>query len=109
MCRYTDTDLDPYGAHHGLFWTHIGWMLVEPRTRPGKADIRDLARNKVVQWQHRWYFPLALVAGVIVPWAVPALCWGDPRGGFYIAGFLRMTLVHHVSVGFTFSLVRMRG
>ncbi|KAG8733430.1 hypothetical protein FRC11_006317 [Ceratobasidium sp. 423] len=36
--RYTDTDLDPYGAHHGLIWSHIGWMVFKPRRKPGVAD-----------------------------------------------------------------------
>ncbi|KLO17514.1 delta 9-fatty acid desaturase protein [Schizopora paradoxa] len=93
--RYTDTDLDPYGAHHGLFWTHIGWMLVKPSVKPGYADVRDLNRNEVVQWQHRWYFPLALVAGLILPWATSGYLWGDWRGGFYYVCFLRLFCVHH--------------
>ena len=29
--RYTDTALDPYNAHEGFFFSHIGWMLVKPR------------------------------------------------------------------------------
>lgn len=97
LSRYTDTDLDPYGAHHGLFWTHIGWMLVKPSVKPGYADVRDLNRNEVVQWQHRWYFPLALVAGLILPWATSGYLWGDWRGGFYYVCFFRLLCVHHVS------------
>lgn len=27
--RYTDTELDPYNAEWGLWWTHLGWMLVK--------------------------------------------------------------------------------
>ncbi|KAH8115800.1 delta 9-fatty acid desaturase protein [Phellopilus nigrolimitatus] len=93
--RFTDTDLDPYSAQEGLFWSHIGWMLVKPRIKPGKADIRDLASNKVVQWQHRNYFLIALVAGVLIPWIIPGYFWNDWRGGLYISGFLRITAAHH--------------
>ncbi|KAI0052619.1 delta 9-fatty acid desaturase protein [Auriscalpium vulgare] len=93
--RYTDTDLDPYGAHHGLWHTHIGWMLVEPMVQPGPADIRDLKRNAVVMWQHRWYFVVAAVFGVIVPTCLPGYFWGDWRGGFFYAGFARLFFVHH--------------
>ncbi|KAI0685994.1 delta 9-fatty acid desaturase protein [Cytidiella melzeri] len=93
--RYTDTDLDPYGAHHGLFWSHIGWMLVKPSTRHGPADITDLKRNPVVAWQHKWFFTLALVFGLLLPSAIPGLFWGDWRGGLYYAGILRLTVVHH--------------
>ena len=95
--RYTDTDLDPYGAHHGFWWSHIGWMLVKPSTKPGPEDIRDLKNNTVVIWQHQWFFTLAFIFGVLVPAVVPGLFWGDWRGGVFFAGFLRLTCVHHVS------------
>ncbi|THH18021.1 hypothetical protein EW146_g2886 [Bondarzewia mesenterica] len=93
--RYTDTDLDPYGAHRGLWHTHIGWMLTEPRIKPGAADMSDLKKNKIVAWQHRWYFHIAFLFGMIVPTCVPGYYWDDWRGGFFYAGCLRLTLVHH--------------
>ena len=31
--RYTDTDLDPYSAHKGIFYAHIGWLLIKPSTK----------------------------------------------------------------------------
>lgn len=95
--RYTDTDLDPYGAHHGLWWSHLGWMLTKPRIRPGPADTSDLKQNRVVIWQHKFFFPLALAFGLVIPTVVPGLLWDDWWGGFYFASFLRLTLVHHVS------------
>lgn len=93
--RYTDTELDPYNANKGLFWSHIGWMLVEPRRRPGAADVSDLSRSAVVRWQHRWYIPLLLGMGFAVPTIIPGLLWGDYWGGFVFAGAARLTFVHH--------------
>ncbi|TDL29085.1 delta 9-fatty acid desaturase protein [Rickenella mellea] len=93
--RYTDTDLDPYGAHMGLLWTHIGWMVLESDTKQGAVDTSDLNHSEVVVWQHRWYFVIALFVGLIVPWTIPGLFWGDWWGGLYFCGFLRLTLVHH--------------
>ncbi|KAF8508243.1 hypothetical protein BU17DRAFT_77968 [Hysterangium stoloniferum] len=93
--RYTDTDLDPYGAHHGLLWSHIGWMIVKPRRKPGVADVSDLSKNQVVRWQHRHYLPLFLIMGLFVPMAVAGLGWGDWRGGFFFAGAARLMFVHH--------------
>lgn len=95
--RYTDTELDPYGAHHGLLWSHIGWMLVKTRTRRGFADVSDLKRNKIVSWQHQWFFVLAFIFGLLLPTVIPGYLWDDWRGGFFYAGVLRLTLVHHVS------------
>jgi stearoyl-CoA desaturase (Delta-9 desaturase) len=98
--RYTDTDLDPYGAHHGLLWSHIGWMVVKPRRKPGVADISDLSKNHVVRWQHRWYLTLLILMAFAVPTLVAGLGWGDWRGGMYYAGATRLMFVHHVSFSF---------
>ncbi|WVQ75976.1 hypothetical protein IAR50_005612 [Cryptococcus sp. DSM 104548] len=93
--RYTDTELDPYSAHKGFFYSHVGWMLVRPRGKIGVADVSDLSRNKVVRWQHKNYIPLILFMGFIFPTLVAGLGWGDWRGGFFFAGAARLCFVHH--------------
>lgn len=72
-------------------------MLVKPKVKPGTADFSDLKNNDVVQWQHRWYFAIIVVAGYALPAVVPGLGWGDWWGGFYYAGMWRITAAHHVS------------
>lgn len=69
---------------------------MNPRRRPGVADISDLRKNKVVKFQHRWYLPLILGMGFGVPTVLPGLFWGDWRGGFFFAGAARLCFVHHV-------------
>jgi len=93
--RYTDTDLDPYSAHKGFWWSHIGWMIFKGRRAPGVADVSDLSANPVVRWQHRWYLPLIFGMGFVFPTAVAGLLWGDWRGGFFFAGAARLLFVHH--------------
>jgi len=93
--RYTDTDLDPYGAHHGLVWSHIGWMIVKPRRRPGNADVSDLTKNMIIKWQHKWYIYLLLACAFGFPTVVAGLGWGDWRGGYFYAGAMRLLFVHH--------------
>jgi stearoyl-CoA desaturase (delta-9 desaturase) len=93
--RYTDTDLDPYSAHKGLLWSHVGWMIVKPRRKPGVADVSDLSKNEVVIWQHKWYLPLIIGMGFIFPTLVAGLGWGDWKGGFFFAGAARLMFVHH--------------
>ncbi|KIJ46395.1 hypothetical protein M422DRAFT_165212 [Sphaerobolus stellatus SS14] len=51
--RYMDTDLDPYGTHRDLFWSHIGWLLVKPRYKP-PVDASDLLKDPVPKWQHKY-------------------------------------------------------
>ena len=95
--RYTDTDLDPYSAHKGLFYSHIGWLLFKPRRPPGFADTTDLARDESVQWQCRNLLALNIIMGFVVPTLVCGLGWGDYRGGYFYASVLRLVIVHHAT------------
>ena len=76
--------------------SHVVWMLVKPRIKPGPADIGDLRKNAVVQWQYRHYFAIALIWGIVAPAAVPGYFWSDWRGGYFYASFFRLVAVHHV-------------
>ncbi|KAL0565014.1 stearoyl-CoA 9-desaturase [Marasmius crinis-equi] len=98
--RYTDTELDPYNAHKGFWYAHIGWMLVKPRRKPGVADVSDLSRNPVVKWQHKHYITLLLTMAFLVPTLVAHFGWGDAKGGFVYAGVLRLVFVHHFPMDF---------
>jgi stearoyl-CoA desaturase (delta-9 desaturase) len=94
--RYTDTDKDPYSAHRGLFFSHIGWMLVNrPNSRIGYADVADLEADPIVKWQHNNYPLLALLMAVGFPTLVAGLGWCDWRGGYFYAGVARLVLAHH--------------
>jgi len=93
--RHTDTDLDPYDAKRGLLWTHLGWIIFKTTLRPGTADISDLKNDKLVQWNHRWYFHLAILFGYILPTAIPGLLWNDWMGGWCFSAALRLTVAHH--------------
>lgn len=95
--RYTDTNLDPYDARKGLFYSHIGWLLMKPRRKTGFVDISDLEHDKYVQWQSRHISALNVLMGIVVPCLVCGLGWGDYRGGFFYAAILRQVIVHHAT------------
>uniref|UniRef100_A0A1D1ZAM8 Acyl-CoA desaturase n=1 Tax=Anthurium amnicola TaxID=1678845 RepID=A0A1D1ZAM8_9ARAE len=96
--RYTDTDRDPYSAHKGLLYSHIGWMILKQNPNVlGKTDISDLNADWLIRAQHKHYGLFALFCGVIFPTLIPGLGWGDWRGGFYFSAILRLVLVHHAT------------
>ncbi|KAF9134976.1 hypothetical protein BGW39_005273, partial [Mortierella sp. 14UC] len=96
--RWTDTEKDPYSAHRGLFFSHVGWMLVKrPGWKIGHADVDDLNKSKLVVWQHNNYTALLILMGVVFPTAVAGLGWGDWRGGYFFAAILRLVFVHHAT------------
>lgn len=72
-------------------------MIFKPRRKPGVADVSDLAQNKIVQWQHRWYLWLIIIMSFGLPTLIPGLFWGDWRGGYFYAGAFRLCFVHHAS------------
>ncbi|KAI6099495.1 hypothetical protein EDD16DRAFT_1658265 [Pisolithus croceorrhizus] len=84
--QYTDTDLDPYNARKRVLWSHIGWMIIKPRCRPGVADMVT----------SRHYLKLVVIMGIVLPTVVPGLGWGDWQGGYVYVGLLRLLFIHHV-------------
>ncbi|KIY44080.1 hypothetical protein FISHEDRAFT_52032 [Fistulina hepatica ATCC 64428] len=93
--RYTDTELDPYNALRGFFYSHVGWMLFRPRRKPGFADISDLNKDPIVRWQHRNYVYVMTFMAFILPTVIAWYGWNDARGGFFYPGVLRLVIVHH--------------
>ncbi|KAJ3316128.1 hypothetical protein HDU76_002064 [Blyttiomyces sp. JEL0837] len=96
--RFTDTSKDPYSAHLGLFWAHMGWMLVkQDKDAIGKVDISDLNRDPMIRWQHKNYVAISMFMAFVFPTLVCGLLWGDWFGGYFYAGVLRLVFVHHAT------------
>jgi stearoyl-CoA desaturase (Delta-9 desaturase) len=90
-----DRPEDPYNIKRGFWWAHIGWVLFYDPTQSLKR-VRDLQADRLVVLQHRFYVPLAIFVGGVVPFTI-ALTWGDPWGGLLVAGFLRLVLQYHAT------------
>ena len=89
---------DPYSAKKGFFYAHIGWMLREYQGHryDDYQNCRDLQKDKIVLWQHRYYLPIMLSANFGIP---ILLGWlnGDILGMLLLAGVFRLVAVHHVT------------
>jgi stearoyl-CoA desaturase (delta-9 desaturase) len=90
-----DRDEDPYNINAGFFWAHLGWVLYKDADQELKR-IRDLQADPLMRWQHRYYVPLAIAFGGLLPLAI-GLIWGDPVGALLVAGFLRLVLQYHAT------------
>lgn len=90
---YVDGDRDPYNIKKGFFYAHIGWVMLKHPER-NFSNVQDLMKDPLMRWQNRFYLPLAIGVGGVVPllfgWAV-----GDWWGGFLLAGVARTVVVHH--------------
>ena len=70
---------------------------MDPLIQPGRTDVSDLSKSTVVMWQRKYYFHIAFIFGILVPWSIAGLGWDDWRGGLFYACFARIVAVHHVS------------
>ncbi|KJY83830.1 acyl-CoA desaturase [Vibrio galatheae] len=91
-----NNDKDPYSAKRGFWFSHIGWMLREynANTYADYSNCRDLHKDKIAMWQHKYYVPLALATNFGIPIAI-GLLHGDIIGMLLIVGVLRLVLSHH--------------
>jgi stearoyl-CoA desaturase (delta-9 desaturase) len=107
--RYVDdNERDPYSARRGFWFSHIGWMLRDyPSGEPDFNNVRDLQKDPLVTFQHRYYLPLVLVTNIGFPLLVGWLA-GDLWGTFLLAGLLRLVISHHATF-FINSLAHMWG
>jgi stearoyl-CoA desaturase (delta-9 desaturase) len=92
----TDRDPDPYSVKVGFLWSHIGWVLYQPTHFTDPDQVRDLHADRLVMIQHRYYVPIALMMGAVVP-GLLGLIWGDPIGALLVAGFLRLVVQWHAT------------
>jgi stearoyl-CoA desaturase (delta-9 desaturase) len=92
----TDSDLDPYSAARGFWHSHIGWVLrkTDPDIKP--TSIRDLERDPLCVFQHKYYAYVAIAFGIGLPVLLGFLC-GDPWGGFIVGGAVRLLISYHAT------------
>lgn len=91
-----NNDKDPYSAKRGFWFSHIGWMLREynANTYSDYGNCRDLQRDKIVMWQHKYYVPLAILTNFGIPLLL-GVVYGDIFGMLLVVGVLRLVLSHH--------------
>ena len=107
--RYIDDpERDPYCARRGFWFSHIGWMLRNyPSGDNDFSNVRDLQRDPLVVWQHRYYLPIVLAMNIGLPLLIGWVS-GDVIGTLLLAGVLRLVVSHHFTF-FINSLAHMWG
>jgi len=93
-----NNDVDPYSAKMGFWYSHIGWMLREYQAHrySDYDNVRDLQKDAIVMWQHKYYLPLTITMNLGVP-ILFGLWHGDIISSLLLVGFLRLVLSHHTT------------
>lgn len=62
--KFTDTDADPHNSKRGLFFSHVGWLLVKKhpdvKRKGSTIDMSDLDQDPIVMFQKKCAFSLHL-------------------------------------------------
>lgn len=97
---YTDTPKDPHTPLKykskilGFYWSHIGWMLVGEMSYKNieRSTMKRLGKNKIVMWQFKNYWKIALFMNFITPVIIGYAIGGNLQyalGGFIFIGIAR--------------------
>ena len=87
-----DTAADPYSIKEGFFHAHIGWIF--KKSNYDIKGVSDLSKKNAVDFQTKYYWPLALFLCFILPFLI-GLLFGRPIGGLLWGGVVRVVIVHH--------------
>ncbi|MGE0763126.1 MAG: fatty acid desaturase [Bdellovibrionales bacterium] len=94
--RFVDTEEDPYNINRGFFFAHMGWLFWKYPLSKRDQFAPDLVRDKWIWFQHRYYVPLAIISGFVVPTLVGWMM-GSPLGGFIFGGALRIVITQQTT------------
>ncbi len=92
--REVDTDNDPYSINKGFWYAHFLWMFENLPVDLAKVP-PDLRKDKLIMLQHKYYLPIAIVAGFLVPMLMGYLLVGSIAAGFYVGAILRLLVSGH--------------
>ncbi|CAL4248114.1 unnamed protein product, partial [Meganyctiphanes norvegica] len=100
--KFSETDADPYNAHRGLFFSHVGWVMVKKHPsikEKGKGiDVSDITSDPVAIFQYKYYYQLVAIFCFGIPTVIPWYFWGeDAITALMVAGFLRHGLALHAT------------
>lgn len=109
--RHVDTERDPYNIKRGFVFAHISWLFYKMEL--AKGMVGDLLKDRWIVLQDRYYVPIAIFSGFLLPMFVAALwCdlgfWTGMCGGFVFGAVTRIVFVHHCTF-FINSLCHMWG
>ncbi|WP_134075926.1 fatty acid desaturase [Nostoc sp. 106C] len=65
--RYADTKQDIHSPIvHGLWWSHIGWVMCPQYSKTDERNVRDFAQYPELQWLNRFHMTVPIVLAIIL-------------------------------------------
>ena len=97
--KHVDHEDDPYDISQGFWYAHMGWILFKLDAEAPLDNIQDLRKDPIFVWQDKYYTPIAVGFGLLLPALLGFLHsgWLGALGGFFLAGVARVTAVQHMT------------
>ncbi len=87
--KYSDQEEDPHSpVRHGLFWSHVGWVLFQAHDDGVKDSMQDFAKYPEIRWLERLHW----VPGSCL---LAACVWLDGWSGFFWGFIMSTVLLYH--------------
>jgi stearoyl-CoA desaturase (delta-9 desaturase) len=97
----SETDADPHNAKRGFWFSHIGWTIMRKHpqviSQGRQLDLSDLLRDKIVMFQKKYYFMLAVLMCYVTPAVIGYCINGSALNGLLIGGFFRHVWLLHMT------------
>lgn len=90
-----DTEEDPYSIKEGFFHAHIGWVFLKKNNEVKERFAKDFRHDRLVMWQHKYYLPISVTVGMILPTILGGLLCGSYLGGFVVGSLARIVFTQH--------------
>ncbi|XP_072938086.1 acyl-CoA Delta-9 desaturase-like [Epargyreus clarus] len=79
--KYSDTDADPHNANRGLFFSHIGWLMLKKndqvRLRCKQMDMSDITDDPLLKIYNKYFGYFKLLFCYILPTTLGIYLWGE--------------------------------
>ncbi|CAK1581049.1 unnamed protein product [Parnassius mnemosyne] len=79
--KYTDTDADPHNAKRGLFFSHIGWLMMKKNSEVilgGKQiDMSDIEADPMLRFYNKYFNYFKIMFCYVIPTAMTIWLWGE--------------------------------
>ncbi|XP_026750207.1 acyl-CoA Delta(11) desaturase-like [Galleria mellonella] len=79
--KYSDTDADPHNANRGLFFSHIGWLMMKKNElvllRGKQIDMSDIENDPLLNSYERYFGYLKLMFCYILPTTAGIWLWNE--------------------------------
>jgi len=90
-----DTEDDPYNIHKGFLWAHLIWLMFKANSKYSHLKAKDLENDFLVRFQDKYYLPIAIASGFLLPALIAHFFFDAFWGGLLFGAFLRLHIVYH--------------